>query len=98
MCTWCWAKNQDSGRVAPSSALHARRLLVPTVKHQGVGLTFVASLQFVNRSSLRHGSVVITQTCGLSHLIQYALQCWQGCVRIQGALPDDRKSACHCVC
>ncbi len=46
------ARNQDSGRVAPTVSVHARRLLFTTVKHHGVELIFVASLQSVRSSSL----------------------------------------------
>ena len=50
----CAAKYHDMGRVAPAAAVHARRLLLSTVKHQAVDELYpVPCLQSVSSSSLR---------------------------------------------
>lgn len=45
-------RNHVNGLTAPASCVHARRLLLYSVKHHGTALIAVASLQLVNSSSL----------------------------------------------
>ncbi len=52
MQTWLSLRNHVNGLTAPASCVHARRLLLYSVKHHGTALIAVASLQLVSSSSL----------------------------------------------
>ncbi len=69
--TWLSFRNHVKGLTAPASCVHARRLLLYSVKHHGTALIAVASLQLVRSSSLHkqhpheHASLTLL-TCSLS--------------------------------